>query len=117
MTVQADRAGPERRDVVEIPLERMTPALRAMIAYEPNGAFDVEDAPGRLGALRADATVVRWEGGVGFFGMEDVVAAGRNPAIVSAHPETGTPFGMGSREPLVPLHVDGEPHKRIRRLL
>ena len=117
MTVQADRAGPERRHVVEIPLQRMTPALRAMIAYEPNGAFDVEDAPARLGALRADATVVRWEGGVGFFGMEDVVAAGRNPAIVSAHPETGTPFGMGSREPLVPLHVDGEPHKRIRRLL
>jgi cytochrome P450 len=95
----------------------MSPALRAMIAYEPNGAFDVADAPARLGTLLADAAVVRWEGGVGFFGMEDVVAAGRNPAIVSAHPETGTPFGMGSREPLVPLHIDGEPHKRVRKLL
>jgi cytochrome P450 len=88
-----------------------------MIAYEPNGAFDVTYSQRVLDSLRADAPVVRWELGVGFFRLDDVVAAGRNPAFVSTNPATGVPFGMGSRDPLIPLHIDGEVHRRYRKLL
>ncbi len=105
------------RRVAEIPYEEMSPELRAMITYEPNGSFDVRDSQTLLDELRAATPVVRWELGVGFFAMEDVVVAARNPAIVSTNPDTGVPFGMGSREPLIPLHLDGDLHRRYRRVL
>src|SRR5438105_2101983 len=106
-----------RTDVVEIAYDQMSTALRSMIAYEHNGSFDVRDVQTLLDRLRAESPVVRWERGVGFFGMDDVVAAARNPSIVSSDPETGVPMGMGSREPLIPLHVDGDAHRRYRKLL
>jgi cytochrome P450 len=106
-----------RSDVVEIAYAEMSPALRALITYEHNGALDVETPQSLIDEVRRETPVVRWEMGVGFFAMDDIVAAGRNPLIVSTNPATGVPFGMGSREPLIPLHLDGERHKRYRKLL
>lgn len=107
-----------RTDVKEIPYADMTPELRGMIAYEyANGAYDVEQPQDALDRLRLESPVVRWELGVGFFGMDDVLAAARNPAIVSCNPATGIAYGMGSEEPLIPLHFDGEQHRRYRKLL
>jgi hypothetical protein len=78
-----------QRAVAEIAYEEMSPELRAMILYEPNGSFDVRDSQPLLDRLRRESPVVRWELGVGFFEMEDIVAAGRNPVIVSTNPDTG----------------------------
>jgi cytochrome P450 len=106
-----------RTDVTEIGYEDMSPELRALIVYEGNGALDVVSPQAAIDAVRAQSPVVRWELGVGFFGMDDVLAAAKNPDIVSANPQTGVPFGMGSEEPLIPLHFDGESHRRFRKLL
>jgi cytochrome P450 len=95
----------------------MSPELRALIVYEGNGALDVARPQELIERVRAESPVVRWEMGVGFFGMEDVLAAARNPAFVSCNPATGAPHGMGSGYPLIPLHFDGESHRRYRRLL
>ncbi len=105
------------RPVTEIAFEDMSPALRAMIAYEPNASFDVQDSQPLLDGIRRQTPVVRWEMGVGFFTMEDIVAGARNPAIVSTNPDTGVPYGMGSREPLIPLHLDGDLHRHYRKLI
>jgi cytochrome P450 len=106
-----------RDDVVELRFDEMSPELQALIAYAPNHSFDVEHSQAVLDRVLRETPVVRWEMGVGFFTMDDVVAAGRNPAIVSTNPATGVPYGMGSREPLIPLHVDGERHRNARKLL
>ena len=106
-----------RADVVELTFDEMSPALQALIAYHPNGALDVVRPQDAIEAIRTTTPVVRWELGVGFFGMEDVVAAGRNPHIVSMNPVTRTGFGMGSSDPLIPLHLDGDLHRHYRKLL
>ena len=106
-----------RADVVELRFEEMTPELQALIAYAPNHAFDIEGSQAVLDRVVRGTPVVRWEMGVGFFTMDDIVAAARNPAIVSTNPATGVPYGMGSREPLIPLHIDGERHRNARKLL
>jgi cytochrome P450 len=106
-----------RDDVVEIGLEQMSYKLRALIAYDPNGALDVPWPQGEIDAIRAATPVVRWERGIGFFLMEDILAAGRNPVLVSTNPMTGVPFGMGSEDPLIPLHLDGAVHRHYRKLL
>ena len=106
-----------RDDVVELRFDEMAPEMQALIAYAPNHAYDVEDSQTLLEHVLREASVVRWEMGVGFFSMDDVIAAARNPAIVSANPATGVPQGMGSREPLIPLHIDGERHRNARKLL
>jgi cytochrome P450 len=100
-----------RDDVVEMSFESMSPELRALIAYEPNGALDVELPQTALDEVRRTMPVVRWEMGVGFFGMDDIVAAGRNPDIGSVV------MGMGSHDPLIPLHIDGDMHRHYRKLL
>jgi cytochrome P450 len=105
------------RVVTEIPLEQMTPELRALIAYEPNGSLDVEDPRRAIAKIRDETPVVRWEMGVGFFTMADIVAAGRNPVLVATDPSTGLSFGMGTEDPLIPLHLDGDRHRDYRRLL
>lgn len=106
-----------REDVVDVSYEDMSPALRALIAYEPNGALDVAAPQAVIDEVRRATPVVRWDLGVGFFRMDDVVAAGRNPDLVSTDPATGVPFGMGSTDPLIPLHLDGDAHRHYRRLL
>jgi cytochrome P450 len=106
-----------REDVVDVSYEDMSPALRALIAYEPNGALDVAAPQAVIDEVRRATPVVRWDLGVGFFRMDDVVAAGRNPDLVSTDPATGVPFGMGSTDPLIPLHLDGDEHRHYRRLL
>ena len=105
------------RDVVEIPYEQMSPELRCLVAYDPNGALDIPKPQAILERIRHETPVVRWEMGLGLFSMDDIVAAGRNPALVSANPDTGVPFGMGSEEALIPLHLDGDPHRHFRKLL
>lgn len=106
-----------RDDVAEISYEQMSPELRALIAYDPNGALDVLSPQAAVDAIRAATPVVRWEMGIGFFQMDDIVAAGRNPALVSTNPMTGVAFGMGSEDPLIPLHLDGDVHRHYRKLL
>ncbi len=103
--------------VANIPYEEMSPELRAFIAYEPNGALDVADPQIAAARIREQTPVVRWEFGVGFFTMADILAAGRNPDLVAADPVSGTSFGMGSEDLLIPLQLDGEPHRHYRRLL
>src|SRR6187402_2251998 len=97
-----------RDDVVEISFDEMSAELQALIAYHPNKALDVARPQDAIDAIRRTTPVVRWELGVGFFTMDDIVAAGRNPHLVSINPDTGEGFGMGSAEPLIPLHLDGE---------
>lgn len=106
-----------RADVIEMKFDEMSPELRSLIFYEPNGALDVEFPQPALERIRRESPVVRWELGVGFFTMEDILAAGRNPALVSNNPETGVPFGMGAEEPLIPIHLDGDEHRYFRKLL
>jgi cytochrome P450 len=106
-----------RDDVVEIKYDDMSPELRALIAYDPNGALDLPLPQEVIAKIGRDTPVVRWELGVGFFTMDDIVAAGRNPALVSTNPDTGIPFGMGTEDPLIPLHLDGDLHRHYRRLL
>ena len=106
-----------REDVVEVSYDDMSPELRALIAYEPNGALDVPTPHVVIDEIRREMPVVRWELGVGFFLMDDIVAAGRSPDLVSTDPATGVPFGMGSTDPLIPLHLDRDVHRHYRRLL
>ena len=89
---------------VHIPYAEMDLAMRTMLTYEHNGAMDVKCPYARLVDLATETPVVRWEMGVGFFSMADVVAVGNHPAVVSANPVTHEPIGMGSAEPLIPLH-------------
>jgi cytochrome P450 len=106
-----------RDDVRTILYADMTPELRAMIAYEGNQALDHECPYRDFAKVRAESPVVRWEQGVGFFKMADIVAAGNHPHLVSTEPHTGESYGMGSVEPLIPLHIDGDIHRRYRRLI
>ena len=85
--------------------------------YEPNGAFDVESPQAAIDEVRRTTPVVKWEMGVGFFGMEDITEAARHPDLVSSDPDTGEIFGMGTPEPLIPLNLDGDIHKHYRKLL
>lgn len=106
-----------RDDVVEMSLGDMSPELRALLAYEPNGAFDVLAPQPIYDRIRQETPVIRWDMGVAFFTMDDLVVGCRNPAIVSSNPATGTGMGMGSRDPLIPLHIDGVKHRTYRKLL
>jgi cytochrome P450 len=106
-----------RDDVVDMTLEEMSPELRSLIVYEPNGSLNVEQPQVLIDEVRRRSPVVRWEMGVGFFGMADIVEVARNPHVVSMNPVTHEGFGMGSAAPLIPLHLDGEPHRHYRRLL
>ena len=106
-----------RDDISEVPYEQMDPVLRALIAYESTGALDVAEPQALIDEVRHTTPVIRWELGVGLFLMDDIVAAGRDPKLVATHPDTGTPFGMGSDKPLIPLHLDGDLHRHYRRLL
>jgi cytochrome P450 len=105
------------REVAQIPYDEMSPELRCLIAYEPNHALDLVDPQPILRKIAEETPVVRWEFGLGLFRMDDILAAGRNPVLVSADPNTGEAMGMGSAEPLIPLHLDGDVHRHYRRLL
>ncbi len=106
-----------RDDVKVVPYADMSPELRAMIAYEGNHALDTQCPYNDFARVQRETPVVRWEMGVGFFTMADIVAAGNHPSLVSAEPNSGEAFGMGSAEPLIPLHIDGDLHRRYRKLI
>jgi hypothetical protein len=55
------------------------PTAPALIAYEANGALDVAEPQRSIDDVRRATPVVRWELGLEFFRMDDVVVAGRNP--------------------------------------
>ncbi|MGH3674323.1 MAG: cytochrome P450 [Mycobacterium sp.] len=106
-----------RTDVHEISYADMNPAMRAVITYEQNASFDVADPRPIYSELMSKYPVVKWEGGVAFFQTQDILAAGRHPDVISVNPYTGLSMGMGSRDPLIPLHLYGEKHVRYRKLL
>jgi cytochrome P450 len=106
-----------RDDIAVLAFEQLDPGLRAMVMYEQNGVFDVAEPRPLFAEMLAKTPVVQWDFGVAFFATKDIVAAGRNPAIVSSDPSSGLSMGMGSRDQLIPLHVDGERHAAYRRLL
>jgi cytochrome P450 len=106
-----------RSDVHEISYNDMDPAMRAMIVYEQNSTFDVVDPRPIFCELLQKTPVVKWEMGVGFFRTDDIIAAGRHPDVMSVNPFTGLSMGMGSRDPLIPLHLRGDEHVRYRKLL
>jgi cytochrome P450 len=105
------------REITEMPHAEMDPLMRSLITYEFNGAMDNVCPMKDLARVVEQTPVVRWEMGVGFFSMADVVAAGNHPGLVSSNPVTHEPYGMGSREPLIPLHIDGDIHRRYRKLI
>ncbi len=82
---------------VHIPFAEMDPTMRSLLTYENNGAMDVACPWAGLVDIVRDTPVVRWDMGVGFFSMADVVAVGNHPAVVSANPVTHETMGMGSR--------------------
>ena len=100
--------------VTERSYEELPAAVQAVLAYAPAPSLDVPEPQPELVRMLREHPRLRWEGGVAFFRMEDIVAAGRNPAIVTSDAAYGS---MGAREPLIPLHVDGDTHTRFRRLL
>lgn len=106
-----------RDDVRVVGFADLDPRLRAMVLYEQNGAFDVEQTAPIYSDLLATTPVLRWDLGVAFFSRRDIVAAARDPRIVSTEPTSGEGFGMGTRDPLIPLHIDGDAHAAYRRLL
>jgi cytochrome P450 len=106
-----------RTDVHEIGFEKMNPAMRAAILYEANPAFNVDDPRPIWSELLQNFPVIKWEMGVGFFRADDITAAGRHPDVISVNPYTGLSMGMGSRDPLIPLHLTGDTHLRYRKLL
>ncbi len=107
-----------RDDVVEMQFEDMTPELRALIVYEPNGALDVRAPPGDAG--RRSVATPRWS--VGNW------ASASSPWTTSS-PWAGTRrwcrptltpvfrSGWVRRIALIPLHLDGELHRHYRKLL
>jgi cytochrome P450 len=95
----------------------MEPSMRAMLAYENNGTMDVKCPFSKLVDMVNETPVVRWEMGVGFFSMADVVAVGNHSSVVSANPITHETMGMGTREPLIPLNLDGDIHRHYRKLI
>jgi cytochrome P450 len=105
------------RQVIDVSFAEMTPEVRTLIAYEANGSLAVADPHEKLDTVRRDFPVVRWEQGIGFFTRDDVLVAARNPDIVSTEPASGIVLSMGSEEPLIPLHLDGDIHRHFRRLL
>lgn len=106
-----------RTDIHEIGMADMTPAMRAAILYDANPAFSVDDPRPVWDELLRDYPVIKWEMGVGFFRADDITAAGRHPGVISVNPYTGLSMGMGSRDPLIPLHLTGDTHLRYRKLL
>ncbi len=106
-----------RDDIKNIPVAEMSPELRAMILYENNHTMDQQCPYHDIAKVAQESPVVRWEMGVGFFKMEDIVAVANHQSLVSTNPDTGVPMGMGSRTPLIPLHLDGDIHRHYRKLL
>ena len=106
-----------RDDIKNIPAGEMSAELRAMILYESNHAMDTKCPYRDIARVAEESPVVRWEMGIGFFKMDDIVAVANHPLLVSTNPETGEPMGMGSHEPLIPLHLDGDIHRHFRKLL
>lgn len=106
-----------RTDVHEISYSDMDPAMRATVTYEQNTTFAVADPRPIYSDMLRRYPVVKWEGGVAFFQSDDILAAARHPGVISVNPETGLSMGMGSREPLIPLHLYGDKHARYRKLL
>lgn len=106
-----------RTDVHEIGLAEMDPAMRAAILYEANDSFQVDDPRPVWSNLLHNYPVIKWEMGVGFFRADDIAAAGRHPDVISVNPYTGLSMGMGSRDPLIPLHLTGDTQVRYRKLL
>jgi cytochrome P450 len=103
---------------IEESLQQMPPAARTIVSYEKNGAIDVDAPQAQFEEILDRYPVpVRWEGGVAFFHFDDVTEAARSKDIMSNDPHTGIPFGMGSREPLIPLNLDGPEHRAFRKLL
>jgi cytochrome P450 len=58
-----------RTDVVELGMEQMRTELRSLILYERNGSLGMAVPQPILDEIRRTTPVIRWELGVGFFGM------------------------------------------------
>ncbi len=83
-----------RNDVVEISYEAMSPELRALIAYDPNGALDLRLPLDEIGR----APGCRWCGGrwaSGSSGWTTSSPPGEPGARVD-NPDIGIPLGMGT---------------------
>ncbi len=103
------------RTVVQRSLAELPDAVQAIVAFAPGPSLDVAEPQPIFERMLEEHPVLRWDSGVAFFKMADIVEAGRNPAIVS---EMTQGFeGMGSREALIPLNVDGDRHRRYRKIL
>ena len=100
------------RQVSEIAFAEMDPLMRSLIAYESNGAMDNVCPMKDLFRVVEETPVVRWDMGIGFFSMADVVAVGNHPAVVSTNPATGEGRGVGAKEPPIPRHLDGDRRRR-----
>lgn len=101
--------------VTEVTLADLPEATQGAILFSPAPSLDVPEPQPIFQRMLEEHPRLRWEGGIAFFRMEDVVEGGRNPAITS---EMELAFNlMGSREALIPLHVHGTEHRAYRKLL
>jgi cytochrome P450 len=86
-----------------------------MLGRTRSDALDVEDIGAVFREVLEDAPTLRHPNGVAFFKYDDVVEARRNPVITRA-PMPGGP-GMGMRGLLIPFDLEGDEHRKFRRLL
>jgi cytochrome P450 len=56
-------------------------------------------------------------GGVAIFRMDDLLEVNRHPGIAGAGGATSPRGTLGAERPLIPLDIDGDDHKKYRRLL
>ena len=100
---------------VDRTFDELDPAARVIVAFDASDVIDVVEPQPIFERLLEEHRALRWDGGVAFFGMEDILAAGRNPNI-SSDIELAY-ASMGSRDALIPLHSHGSEHTAYRKLL
>ena len=80
--------------------------------------FNATDPRPAYADLRQRCPMARTpSGGVAIFRMEDLLDINRHPDIAGAGGATAPMGTLGAERPLIPLDIDGEDHKRYRRLL
>jgi hypothetical protein len=79
--------------VVEKRLRDLPDAVEAVAKFGRASSLDVVEPQPIFERMLRDHPRLRWDDGIAFFRMEDILAAGRDPAIVTSASAYG---GMGA---------------------
>ena len=82
---------------VERTFDELDPAARVIVAFDASDVIDVVEPQPIFQRLLDEHRALRWDGGVAFFGMEDILAAGRNPNISSDIEPAYQAWDLGTR--------------------